>query len=191
MNKDTFWTIIEKTMDLDTEIMYSNLLEELKILPERDVQVFRAYIGAYMELVNETIWVYMACKVINGYVSDDTGLYFTLWLISRGETVLLKALNDPDTLSELPEIPFGDADFEMLMGIGMDENEGDDEMDYELMDKLEKKIIEEISQTIKYKDGEKYGKYKTFEDGMEDIPNVLPKLIKRAEKEQFDWKNYI
>jgi hypothetical protein len=189
MNKDTFLAIIEKTKDLNTEIMYSNLIEKLKNLPEKDVQIFRAYIDGYMELSSETIWIDMACKVINGYVSDDTGLYFILWLISRGETVLLKALNDPDTLSELPEIPFGDADFEMLMGIGMDENE--EEMDYELMEKLKEKIIEEIAPTIKYKDGERYGKYETFEDGMEDIPNVLPKLIKRAEMEEFDWRNYI
>jgi hypothetical protein len=190
MNKDTFWAIIEKTKDLDTEIMYSNLIEELKILPEKDVQIFRAYIDGYMELSSETIWVDMACKVINGYVSDDTGLYFTLWLISCGEIVFLNALNDPDTLSELPKLPFGDADFEMLMGIGMDEN-GEGEMDYELMEKLKEKIIEEITPTIKYKDGERYGKYKTFEDGMEDIPNILPKLIKRAEIEEFDWRNYI
>lgn len=46
----------------------------------------------------------MACKVINRYVSDDTGLYFTLWLISQGEEVLLKALTDPDSLVEVPNI---------------------------------------------------------------------------------------
>jgi hypothetical protein len=184
MNKDKFWTIIEKTMDNDPEIMHSNLVEEISNLTEGETQAFRAYIGGYMEIVNDTIWVDMACKVINGYVSDDTGLYFTLWLISRGEAVLLKALNDPDTLAELPEIPFGNAEFEMLMSVGFTEDENP-----ELHDKLHEKIIVEITPTIKFKNGEKYGEYESFEDGMEDIPTVLPKLIKRAESEGFDWKN--
>ena len=104
MNKDAFWTIIEKTKDIDTEVMYSNLMAEIANLPKDDAQMFISYINGYIELVDQTIWVYMACKVINGYVSDDTGLYFSL----------------------------------LKMG-----------------------------------------------------PNILPKLIKRAEMEQFDWKNHI
>ena len=189
MNKKKFWAIIEKTIDNDTEMMYSNLLEEISKLTQKDSSIFRAYITGYMEMVNDTIWVDMACKLINGYVSDDTGLYFTLWLISRGETVLLKALNDPDTLSELPEIPFGNAEFEALMTVGFDEE--DETEDMESLENIDEKIMEEITPAIKFKNGEKYGKYKSFEEAMADIPNVLPQLIKRAESEQFDWKNYI
>ena len=189
MNKNTFWAIIEKAKDADTKIMYSNLTEEIANLSKEDILMFRAYINGYMELINETIWIDMACKVINGYTNDDTELFFYLWLISQGETVLLKALNDPDSLSELPEIPFGNAEFEMLMSVGFDEDE--EEIDEEAVENLEGKIIGEITPTIKFKNGEKYGRYKTFEDGIEDIPNVLPKLIKRAKEEQFEWENYI
>jgi len=189
MNKNTFWAIIEKAKDADTEIMYSNLTEEIADLSKEDILMFRAYINGYMELINETIWIDMACKVINGYTNDDTELFFYLWLISQGETVLLKALNDPDTLSELPEIPFGNAEFERLMSVGFDEDE--EEIDEVAIENLEKKIIGEIASTIKFKNGEKYGRYKTFEDGIDDIPNVLPKLTKRAKEEQFEWGNYI
>jgi len=184
MNKDTFWHIIETTKDINTEIMYLNLTKKMTELSKKDVQIFRTYLTVYMGLLDETIWVDMACKIINGYVSDDTALYFTLWLISRGETVLLNALYDPDTLSELPAIPWGNANFEMLMSIGFDENE-------DMNNKMQDKIIEEITSTIKFKEGKKFGKYKTFEEGMQDIPNVLPRLIKRAELEKFDWRNYI
>ena len=70
-----------------------------------------------LESANESIWVDMACKVINGYVSDDTGLYFTLWLISQGEEVLLKALSDPASIVEVPYIHFGNAEFEFIMSL--------------------------------------------------------------------------
>ena len=189
MNKDAFWAIIENAKNTNTEKMYSNLTKQMTKLSKEDVFRFRAYLVSYMELANETIWIDMACKVINGYVSDDTGLYFTLWLIAQGETVLLNALKDPDTLAELPEIPFGNADFEMLMAVGFDEDEDIDEVE---AGNVFEKIMEEITPSIQYKDGEKYGKYASFEEAMiEGIPNVLPKLIKRAALEQFDWINYI
>ncbi|MDR3240295.1 MAG: DUF4240 domain-containing protein [Clostridiales bacterium] len=192
MNKNQFWAIMEKAKDIDTEIMSSKLTEEITNLSKQDAQMFNNYINAYIDLINETIWIDMACKVINGYVSDDTGLYFTLWLMSQGETVLLKAVSDPDTLSELPKIPFGNADFEMLMGIGAGEDEEiENESIKNARENAHEKILQEITPSIKFKDGEQYGKYETFDDAMEDIPNILPKLIKRAEMEQFDWKEWI
>jgi len=186
MNKATFWEIIERANDSNTNKMCSNLQKEMKNFSKTDVLLFNSYIAAYMQLVNETVWLDMACKVINGYVSDDTGLYFTLWVISRGETVLLNALLNPDSLAELPKIPWGNAEFEMLMSVGINYSE---ELDFEEIEKLRSKAIEEISSTIQFKDGEQFGNYEKFEDAMSDIPNVLPKLIKRAESEKFNWKN--
>ena len=186
MNKTTFWEIMERAKDANTDKMLSNLQKEMRNFSKTDVLLFNSYIAAYMQLVNETVWLDMACKVINGYVSDDTGLYFTLWVISRGETVLLNALQDPDSLAELPEITWGNAEFEMLMSVGMDYSE---ELDFEQIEKLLQNAVEEIATTIKFKDGEQFGNYEKFEDAMEDIPNVLPKLVKRAESEKFDWKN--
>jgi hypothetical protein len=139
----------------------------------------------------------MACKVINGYVSDDTGLYFTLWLISQGEKILLNTLNDPDSLSELIEIPFGNADFEELLEFGFEKVEEDIDEDTNevnemgISEKMIKKITEEILPTIRFKDDKKFGMYNNFEEGMQDIPNILPKLTKRAKMENFDWENYI
>lgn len=188
MNKEVFWSIIEKTKNSDTEIMRSNLVKELKHFSKEDVLLFNSFLGGYLELVNETIWLDMACKVINGYVSDDTGLYFTLWMIAQGETVLLRALSDPDSLSELPEIPFGDASFERLVTVGMNLDE-DAEIDIELMEQSRNSVMAEIAPTVKFKNNEQLGGYEEFEDAMKDIPNVLPRLIKRAEREGFDWNN--
>ena len=185
MNKTTFWEIMERAKDANTNKMFSNLQKEMQNLSKSDVLLFNSYIAAYMQLVNETVWLDMACKVINGYVSDDTGLYFTLWVISRGETVLLSALQNPDSFAELSGIPWGNAEFEMLMSVGMDYSE---ELDYEEIEKLQQNAVEEITPTIQFKGGEQFGNYEEFEDAMKDIPNVLPKLIKRAESEKFNWK---
>jgi len=177
--------------------MISNLSKKISDLSRKDVKLFRAYISGYVEMINESIWVCMACRVINGYVSDDTVLYFTLWLISKGENILLKTLYNPDSLSELIEIPFRHADFEEFLGFGYDEVEEDINEDEEevnemgINEKIIKRITKEIMPTILFKDGKKYGKYKSFEEGMKDIQNILPKLIKRAEMEEFDWKNYL
>ena len=183
MNKETFWALIKQSHSINTDEMLENLQMEISKLPIEDQQLFRGYLTAYLEQISECIWVDMACKVINGYVSDDTGLYFALWLIAQGESVLLNALKDPDSLARLENIPFGTVEFELLMSIGMDED-----ADYETIDRLREKCSSEIESSIVYKNGDKYGGYDDFDNAMEDIPNILPELIARAAKAGFDWK---
>ena len=185
MNKQRFWHLMEQTHNDDTNVMLANLTQVFSALPTEDAMLFRAYLTAYMEHVNDCIWVDMACKVINGYVSDDTGLYFALWLIAQGEQSLHAALQNPDCLSELACIPFGNAAFEMLMTIGMDED-----TNYEAMSSMMASCIEETSTAIVYKNDDKYGGYEDFEEAMEDIPAVLPNLTARAQQEGFDWRNF-
>lgn len=188
MTKMKFWELMDEFRNKsngDDELFLQSAQECLSSCNMEDIYYFGGYLGAYMESANESIWVDMACKVINGYVSDDTGLYFTLWLISQGEEVLLNTLADPDSLTELPNIPFGNADFELLMGITY-ELIGED-MDID--NSIQMKCLELITPDIKYKNNDKYGNYESFEDGMEDIPNILPKLVERAALENFDWKN--
>jgi len=190
MTKMEFWELMEgfkNKSDGDNEVFLQSAQEYLSNCNMEEIYYFGGYLGAYMESVNECIWVDMACKVINGYVSDDTGLYFALWLISQGEKVLLETLTNPDSLANLAYIPFGNAEFEMLMSITF-EVMGED-MDIEKVHSLQIKCLEIITPDIQYKDNNKYGNYETFEDGMEDIPNILPKLIERAASENFDWKN--
>lgn len=185
MDRERFWLLLEKNKCEDTQEMLSGIARDLSALSEDEIMMFRGYLSAYMEHVNDCIWVDMACKVINGYVSDDTGLYFALWLIAQGEAVLSHALTDPDSLAELPSIPFGNAEFELLMGVGMEEAA---DLDLGRMDECFQKCEAEIAPMILYKDGDKYGGYDDFDDAMEDIPSILPKLIERAEREGFPWR---
>lgn len=187
MNRELFWLLIENTKSKNTEEMLKNLIQKLSEYSSKESQQFCGYISAYMEHINDCIWVDMACKVINGYVSDDTSFYFALWLIAQGEKVLYDALVNPDSLSSLAYIPFGNAEFEMLMSIGMNEGEN-------IAPDGSSTILEECGKEVKasivYKDNSKYGGYDDFDEAMEDIPNVLPALIKRAQKEGFDWNGY-
>lgn len=202
MNKQDFWTTLETCKNTDTETYFSNLQAALRKLPEKEQKDFNAYAGAYLGAVSDCIWLDMACKVINGYVSDDTSLYFTLWVIAQGETVLLNAVLNPDSLAGLPQIPFGEADFELLMSAGFSEELYEAELDMNVLEQFETfeafekfkantkqrpPVEEEVQNSIVFKNGDKYGGYKSFEDAMDDIPNVLPNLIARAQKEGFPW----
>lgn len=183
MDRQMFWSLIELSKDSDTECMFDTLAGKLTSFSAEEVGVFRSYIFAYMNYVNDCVWVDMACKVINGYVSDDTGLYFALWLIAQGEETVHRALVDPDSLAELEDIRFGHTEFEMLMMVGEDEPGGP-----LITGDMIQKHIEEIEPTIVYRGGEKHGSYDSFEDAMSDIRNVLPNLIQRAKKENFAWE---
>ena len=243
MTKETYW----KLMDLfreksENDLNFFHVLghETVSKLNQKERIEFYLYTGKYLESINECVWLDMACKAINGYVSDDTSLYFNLWLIAQGKEVLLSALKDPDSLSELEHIPFmglpdldkyinmelfdgedeesffdsemlgelsadileelsretyGEgAQFESLASMGLLEEDYDfisysgeyfdsdipspDEDDDEKV-KLSKDQIKEIEEDIIFMDDSKYGDYDTFEDAMDDLENVIPKLLKR------------
>ncbi len=151
MNKERFWSIIEKSNDADKAKMGSLLSEELDMLSDEEIMAFAIYVAVYLEALDNTIWLKMACHVINGNVSDDTNLLFTFWVMSQGETVLLKALHDPDSLSELSEIPFGNAASAIFYAFVFDEDliSGSD-----LMEMVKIRAVNEITPTIQFKDGE-------------------------------------
>lgn len=196
MTKQEFWSLMDNCRSADMQLYFEALDQAVSELRDADRKDFRAFLGAYMNAVNECVWLDMACKVINGCVSDDTALYFTLWVIAQGESVLLNAIKDPDTLADLPEIPFHNADFEMLMGIGFDEDEAlydyDEDDNLEIFEEMDDmlsgeigimvppQIQREVLADIAFKNGDKYGNFKSFEDAMDAIPKHLPRLLKRA-----------
>ena len=208
MTINEFWTCMDKwraASDNDTEAFYETAQAELASMDAAAVKEFRGILGGYMYHINECVWLDMACKVINGYVSDDTSLYFNLWVLSQGRSAALNALKDPDSLADLPVIPWGNAEFEMLMGLGFDEDdygygaeeadESDDDEDGEFPPDMEgfhtSPFVAEIAQEIVYKNGDKWGGFEDFDDAMDAIPEHCPRLIARAKAEGFDWENYI
>ncbi len=183
MNKELFWKIIEESKDSDREMMYVNIAEKLNALPANEAKMFSAYLDAYSM---DTIWLDMACQVINGTTDDGIDSDFTFWLIAQGETVFLQTISDPDSLAELPEIPFGNAKFEKLRSLSrLHYGDGRDVDDMLLGAELKRKAVSEIMPTIILKDPPSSGLSETDEDSMNDIPKLLPKLFARAQAEGF------
>lgn len=212
MDINTFWTYMDKwraASDNDTDAFYEMAQAELSAMDTVAVKKLRGILGGYMYHINECVWLDMACKVINGYVSDDTSLYFNLWALSQGRTAVLNALKDPDSLADLPEISWGHAEFEMLMGLGVDFEDEDFEAgwgDAKLTEDFDEDeefppdmegfslspYVAEIAKEIEYKGGgDRWGGFEDFEDAMDAIPEHCPRLIARAAAEGFDWENYI
>ena len=242
MTKESYW----KLMDLfreksgnDLNFFHAFGHEQISKLDQKERIEFYLYTGKYLESINECVWLDMACKAINGYVSDDTSLYFNLWLIAQGKEVLLNALKDPDSLSELEYIPFmGLPDLDRYINMELFDGEDEEyfsesemlgelspdileelsretygegaqfenlasmgllEEDYDLIAysgeyfdpenshtddsgkkvKLSKEQLEDIEKDIIFMNDSKYGDYDSFEDAMDDLENVVPKLLER------------
>jgi hypothetical protein len=242
MTKEKYWQLMDhfrEKSENDLNFFHALGHEVISELEQRERIEFYLYTGRYMEKINECVWLDMACKAINGYVSDDTSLYFNLWVMAQGKEVLLNALKDPDSLSELEYIPFmglpgldkyinmeildgedeesffesemlgelspdileelnretyGEgAQFESLSSMGLLEEDYDfiaynaeyleleDSYEEDETDKirLTKEQISEIDEDIVFMNDSKYGNYESFEDAMDDLENVVPKLLKR------------
>lgn len=178
-NKRFFWDLIDSAKDRDQNAMLAKLEQALSERNAKDVVLFRACLGAYVEWMHNCVWLDMACHLINGSVDDDTALFFNLWLIAQGEEILLKTLKDPDSLSELPDIPFGAAFFEGLMIAGYTEEQGPD---FYGTNALRAQMVTEIAPDIAFRGGDKFGPYDTLEEALDDAANILPKLTKQARR---------
>jgi hypothetical protein len=104
MTRDEFWSLIESTRtDGDpyehTEAIQAMLSQQS---PE-DVVAFEEHMADLLS--TSYSWdLWGAAYLINGGCSDDGFDYFRGWLISQGKTVFDRALADPDSLADLPEL---------------------------------------------------------------------------------------
>lgn len=156
---------------------------EFAALGDKQKSFLRCDLGICTEIAAECVWLNMACKVINGYINDDTGLYFGLWVISLGKEVFFNALKNPDSFALIGNIPFGRAEFERLMSLSREEECGDcfDEALWRQTDLRREIIMKEII----FKEGGMYGNYDSFKDALKAIPETLPNLIKLARAENY------
>lgn len=115
MDKTAFWQLIESAktaangdQQLQEEVLISNLAE---LEPEQIVSFECIMRELLMEADHFNIIA--AQKIIDGYVSDDTYLYFRCWLVAQGETIFTNILQNPDTLASI--LDEGYQDFEGLL----------------------------------------------------------------------------
>lgn len=102
MDKDEFWKII----DYSIANSKNDKLEQEKIIVEKLSAYSPEQIIEFEIILRELIiqaddFKIMAVqKIIEGYVSDDSYLYFRCWLIRKGEEIYRETIENPDSLSD-------------------------------------------------------------------------------------------
>jgi len=190
MNREQFWQLIETAKqgsDCSNEQFEENLRSLLVQQESVEILKFRAFLGFYLDSA-DTIPLWMAGKTILGYCSDDTFLYFRLWLISQGKRVYLNALKDPDSLADSDASRYTEEDlnFEQLIMTPLEAYEevtgrSFDEI-FELQlnsDLADKETAEALSEIIFADDDDVL---ENEESALEAIPQRLPRL-----SEQFNF----
>ncbi len=113
MNKDNFWQIIAQSradFDADLEIgnmerqsdRFYDLLSQLK--PKKIIAFDRIFHELLAESYRWDLWG-AAYILSEGMCSEDSFDYFRSWLISMGQEVYEKALENPDSLVEFAGQP--------------------------------------------------------------------------------------
>lgn len=115
MDKKEFWQLLEAAKD---KAKGSQTLQEQTLIaslaqhsPEQIIEFECILRECLIEADHFNIMA--AQKILNGYVTDDSYLYFRCWLIGQGEKVFLEALRDADTLAKVAEEPY--SEFEALL----------------------------------------------------------------------------
>lgn len=101
MNVASFWKLIEeadKQSDGDRDQKIAILV---KLLQDYTVEDIIEYEKIFRQLVidADTYMVMAAMKIVEGWVSDDSYLYFRCWLISLGHNTFREVLENPDYLA--------------------------------------------------------------------------------------------
>ncbi len=120
MDKAQFWQLIEEAKEKsggECEAQVDLIEEALLRLSAEEVIAFDRLVDIFRDQAYR--WdLWGAASLINGGCSDDCFMYFGCWLIAQGQEVFENALRDPDSLSEIIEPDFADAECEALLYVG-------------------------------------------------------------------------
>jgi hypothetical protein len=115
MDQRDFWRLIDEAReasDGDDALLAKDLEESLVALPPEEILRFaQLYDELRFRAYTRPLWD--AASLINRFCSDDGFEDFRAWLISRGEQVYLRALEDPDSLA--PFAAGGSLQFEAFL----------------------------------------------------------------------------
>lgn len=105
IDRKTFWRIIDCVLEGGGQEGPSAFLDgldkRLRPLGPEAVLEFDCYFHAYMDLAYQ-YGLWGAAGILCNGCSDDGFIDFRAWLVSRGETVYMAALADPDSLTDAP-----------------------------------------------------------------------------------------
>lgn len=100
MERDMFWQLVENSLNHSESIYRQEkiLINNFSTLQTKAIVSFEIILRQLI-IEADDYKVMAALKIIEGYVTDDSYLYFRCWLISRGKTGFFAVLNNPDYLA--------------------------------------------------------------------------------------------
>jgi hypothetical protein len=118
INTDQFWMLINSAVKVSNDndsLKEQYLISQLSKLSLKEIHDFEMALRKSI-IDADDFKVMAAQKIIEGYVSDDSYLYFHCWLIGQGKTVFSETLKNPDYLAKI--VNKGDiCEFEELLYI--------------------------------------------------------------------------
>ncbi|SRR5258708_487473 len=105
MNEELFWKIIQQTLQAKTQKEQIDLLSEaLRKIPATDVSKFDTIFNqARKKFPYKTSLLRQLLNDEGYFISDDSWIYFTCWLIMHGKPVYEQALHTPEQVLSLVE----------------------------------------------------------------------------------------
>ncbi|UOQ53620.1 DUF4240 domain-containing protein [Hymenobacter cellulosivorans] len=110
-----FWQLIDasKTAAAGDQTAQADFLsEQLAALEPAQIIEFECRLRENLREADD-FNIMAALKIMDGYVSDASYLYFRAWLVGQGQTVFQNALRDADSLAQVAKEPY--QDFENLL----------------------------------------------------------------------------
>lgn len=105
MNKDAFWNIIDEVNQAcpsrDQESIIAVVTEKLMKLDINEILDFHLIQKEYFRAAYRND-LHAASEAMGAAPSNNGMQAFLYWLISSGKEVFIKAMNDPDTLADVP-----------------------------------------------------------------------------------------
>ncbi|MFE9652574.1 DUF4240 domain-containing protein [Micromonospora sp. NPDC006431] len=106
MRTDDFWQLIDRARAGGGGEPAAVAARAVALLAERDPTEIVGYAHHQRRVLAASYRVDLwgAAYLINGGASDDGFEYFRGWLMTQGRAVFAKAVADPDSLAELPQV---------------------------------------------------------------------------------------
>ena len=115
MKEVIFWEILEQSKEKrkDFENQAEILIDKLSQLSEKEIVGFEF---TFREMLAKSCHynVLAAAKIIDGYVNDDSFLYFRCRLLAEGKDFYFKVIENPDYIADNPVY---DTDGELMLTI--------------------------------------------------------------------------
>jgi hypothetical protein len=131
MNADEFWKFIDSAKQNagpDTDARPGALQSLLASLTAEELQSFQNHYDQQIRISYRwDLWA--AAYIINGGCSDDGFRYFRDWLISEGRSTFERALQNPDSLADLPHVDPADLESFGYVALELYEKNGTAELD--------------------------------------------------------------